>query len=378
MAHDWTFLLADLRTGTIYGEVPLSGGNPVKKLNASGTCSGSIPVRNIPGDPYRYTTPARTALYVLLDGQPWWGGVVWSRSYSAASGQVSIQCSDWWSYFDRRYIVLNRPPGSTDDGKTANQLLTYTAKPQNDIVAALIEAARAYTGGDLGIELRQNAAGCQGEMFGGIARTVAYPAYSLIPYGKALADLAALEDGPDLMFDTAEWSDAGTPRRLLRVGNPELTHTSDALVFEYGAGLLDYTWSSDGTQFASRTWGTGQAQESSTMMARSDNTARLAQGWPLIETSTQYQDIASYPNLVTRVASDAVANRSPLVTPSIVVRTDRPPYLNYAPGDFARLIIRDDYFRSGMDAEVRIIDVQPDLDSQTATLTVNPIYEDIS
>ncbi len=373
MSQEWTYLLADLRTGLILAETPLAGANPIKKLNASGTCSGSIPLRYCAGDIYRQTTPGRTCLYVLLDGQPYWGGIIWSRSYDGGSGVVQIQASDWWSYFDRRYVMSGQAFGSADDGKTANGSWTVTNVGQNQHVRDLMARAASYTGGDIGIEVRQLGTGV------GKLISAQYFNYKLATYGQVLTDLSNLVDGPDLMFDTAGWDAQGRPRRLLRMGTPELTHRSDVLVFEYGASLMDYSWPSDGTKLATRSWATGSGNELSTMMYRGDNTARLAQGWPLLETSVQYTNLTTAAQVKAQAASDMQPNRVPMVTPTVVVRTDRPPYLTeYQPGDKARLVIRDDYFRNGIAANVRIIDVAPKLGENTATLTVNPIPDTIT
>jgi hypothetical protein len=392
MATNWTYLLADLRTNNILAQVPLVNvQNPTLRLNTAGTLSGSIPVRSVPGDPYRYTTPARTAIYALRDGQPWWGGIIWTRRYQAATGTVDIQAADWWSYFDHRFTLgytgdftpANALVGSPDPGTTAHGTLAYgysgTLTGQTDIVKALLattlgNSSGTFRGGDIRLQVYAPSTA-------GTLRQVMYPNFELISYSKAFADLANLTDGPDLMFGVNGWDTTGAPQRCLWVGDPELVFAPGNVVFTYGANLLDYTWASDGTNIASRTWALGQNDNVSTMMSRVDSPDMIdSYGWPLLESKETYDDITQgtqYQQLQVRAASDAHGNRHTVVVPSLTVRTDMPPHLRFGPGDLARLIIQDDYFRDGLDIIVKITDVAVSVTGDTAQLSINPVDQDI-
>jgi hypothetical protein len=247
---------------------------------------------------------------------------------------------------------------------------------QNNIVRTLFQVATSnYRGGDIRIQLVAPAAA-------GTGRQVEYRNFDLVTYGKAFSDLAGLTDGPDLMFGVSGWDTTGAPQRVLWVGSPALSKATTAIAFTYGGNLLNYDWPSSGVDIATRTWASAQADDISTMMARVDAVDMIDQfGWPLLESKAAYDTIpeGQYAQLQVQAASDAHANRRVVVTPTLTVRTDIPPYLNYGPGDTARLLIRDDYFTgAGLDIDVRIIDVAATTTADTAVLAVDPVDDDIA
>jgi hypothetical protein len=389
---NWTYLLADLRSNNVLAQVPLSSVQPPSlRLNTAGQLSGSIPVRSIPGDPYKYTAPARTCIYALRNGVPWWGGIIWTRKYTASAGTVDFQASDWWSYFDHRFILgaagvdagndfalADAQVGAADPGTTAHGTLGfgYTGPlvGQTDIIKQLFQNAAYYRGGDLRLAIyATNTAGIQ--------RQQEYRNFDLVSYGKAFSDWADMADGPDLLFGVNGWDTTGAPQRCVWIGDPELVRSSGSLVFTYGGNLLDYTWNSDGTGVATRTWASSALNDIATMMSRVDAGDMIdGFGWPLLETKQSYDTIAEgqWQQLQAQSASDALNNRKPIVTPSLTVRTDVSPYLDYGPGDTARLIIEDDYFRTRLDTTVKIVDVAPSASADTAVLGINPVDEDVS
>ena len=89
----WTFLVADLRTNVILGEIPIAGVRMSKTLNGSGQMQGTfnlgdakVQARNI----YDMTRPARRAIYAIRDNEPWWGGIIWASSYDSETATVTI------------------------------------------------------------------------------------------------------------------------------------------------------------------------------------------------------------------------------------------------------------------------------------------------
>jgi hypothetical protein len=386
-------------TNRINAEVPMTIKNVDLKLNDAGTLNGTLPVRGIPGDPYRYTHPGRSCVYVLRDGEPWWGGIIWTRSY--ASGDLTVGCSDWWTYYDHRYIVgtstefPNIPaPGTADtSGLTAakgkvvyGDTATGAGVGQVAIIKDLIARASAVPGGDLGVKIIEPGSPDT------IKRILSWTNFNLSDtVGEALRRLSGsasggsgeqIIDGPDLMFGVHGWTPDGTaPQRALWIGGPQLIHTAEGVVFEYRANLLDYTWPSDAGsgKFATRAWAQGSGKGPTTLMTWADNTERLSNGWPLLETKLQKEEsLATFGMLSAAARGGLELVHTPEVIPSLTVRTDRPPYLNYAPGDMATLVIRDDYFRDRLTAQVRIIGISASFDTPTATITVNPVTADIA
>src|SRR6478736_2974960 len=82
-SHIYTYWFTDLRSNKVIAELPMQNVNYENKLSAIGDASGSIKINpetarlNIRSA----TSPGKTAMYILRDGQPVWGGIVWKRNY---------------------------------------------------------------------------------------------------------------------------------------------------------------------------------------------------------------------------------------------------------------------------------------------------------
>jgi hypothetical protein len=386
VAATWTWLLADLRTNVIIAEVPLTGGRPSKRLGASGTLSGSFPVAApAPAGSswYAVTRPARTAIYALRDGAPWWGGIVWTSRYRRSTGTVELGAADWWSYFDHRKVLpILSSPSVTD---VAQETVAYSATDQNEIARNLVTLAQSHTGGDIGIVLDTSTSGT--------TRDRTYEGYDLIDTGQALKNLSQVQGGPDLMFDVLPTLPAsGRPVRILRIGTPTLGQSGSPHVFEYGANVLDYDWPSDGTRMATRAYAVGSGSERGALIAVAEDTDRYGDGWPMLEADAAYSTVSESDTLQGHADADQAAARLPVVIPTLLVRgdgTDRhgrkvgPSIGDYAPGDDARVVIDDADFFGGqpIDTTMRLVgvDVDPYADGgETAELVCNPVLDDVA
>ncbi|MFL6126906.1 MAG: hypothetical protein ACJ73U_45700, partial [Actinophytocola sp.] len=97
MGAVYTYLIADLRSGQILDELPLSGVTFDKKLNDTGSLRAQLNVADPVirrREPRLLTEPGRTAVYVDRDGDLLWGGIVWTSRYSGATGVLELGASD--------------------------------------------------------------------------------------------------------------------------------------------------------------------------------------------------------------------------------------------------------------------------------------------
>jgi hypothetical protein len=384
VAAQWSWLLADLRTGAPTAEIPLSGGRLSQRLNAAGSASGTwtISPRWAGGDPYLLTTPARTMLYALRDGRPMWGGIVWTRRWNPDSHQLELGAVDWWSYFEHRAVL----PAYTPDGTTyqvAGLTTTFEQVEQNDIVRALITQAQAHTGGDIGIVADATVSG--------ILRDRTYGGHELVDVATALKNLAEVIDGPDLLFSVApELDDDGRIVKTLRIGDPKLGQDGDPHVFESGGGIMSYGWSSDGTRMATRYYAVGEGIEAGQLIAVAENGTRYDDGWPVLEAEQNYSTVSTDDTLQEHADSDLIRARLPVVAPALTVRGDGrnsrgikvgPSIGDYVCGDEIRVVLNDLFFSAGVDTTMRIIGVDYGTGEngvETATLTVNPLTDDVA
>jgi hypothetical protein len=381
---EWTCWLADLRTNAITAEIPLTGFAPSKKLNASGSVTGTWTLSSSwrGGDPYGLTRPARTALYLLRDGRPWWGGILWTSEFDSSSNAIRLGAADWWSYFDHRKVLPAL--GVIGDVTTIAGLSTvYTAVDQNQIARNLVILAQSHTGGDIGIQLDSTVSG--------VLRDRTWWGHDRTDVGEALRNLGHIEGGCDIMFDVAADLDtSGRPVRLMRVGTPEIGQMGSPHVFELGGNLLSYTWPSDGTRMVTRQFAAGEGMEVGQAIAVAEDTTKYADGWPLLEADSSESGVSDPTTLQAHADGDLHASRLPVATPALKVRGDGrnasgavvgPTVGDYGPGDDARVVIQDLFFSAGLDTTMRIVgvDVDPGQDGvELATLTMNPMLDDVA
>lgn len=102
----YRYFLTDLVSNQVISEVPFSGVSYERQLRKAGSFSGTIPViaatekLNL----YEATMPGRTGLYVMRNDVCVWGGIVWARSYSESSKELTIDANEFTSYFYHRRI----------------------------------------------------------------------------------------------------------------------------------------------------------------------------------------------------------------------------------------------------------------------------------
>jgi len=268
----YTYVTADLRTGALMEEIDLGGVTFSRGLNEAGVLSGSFAYTARSAALLRpATTPARTALYALRDGQAVWGGIVWTRRVDHGSRIVELGCADWWSYFDHRFITT-----TTD----------FIDVDQNDVARALVATAQAAAGGNLGIEA---VAGTSGNLL-----DITFDWFNYTGIGEALRQLAEGENGCDIRFDTVGSIADGFTRQLA-IGTPRLgrSATESGLVLDYGgqgATLEGLVESEDGSTVESLHHALGPGSEEGKLVGIATRADVLALGWPLLEGITTYSD----------------------------------------------------------------------------------------
>jgi len=388
----YTYEVGDLRTGVVLGDLPLTGVKYTKRLNDSGTLTGSFQIesrnagRRQVEDAYDWTTPARRTITAYRDDQPMWGGIIWTSSYDSSNGAVSIGCGDYWSYFDHRMVlpVLALVAGSGSNlvapssTYVANLTTVYTGVDQSDIARALVTQAQAHTGGNLGILMDTTDSGT--------LRDRTYEGHQLDTVGDVLRQLAGVIGGPDVMFDVVGLDAQSRPVRRMLLGHPTLGAVASTHVFEYEANLVSYQWPRDGTGMVTRQFATGDGTALDMPIAVSeDTTAYTAEGggWPLLETEQQHSGVTTITTLQEHADGEQDVRRRPVALPKLTVRGDMSPRVGeWAVGDDAIVVITDDWFRIGVEAPVRIVgaDVSPgstEDGTELVDLTVTQLIDDL-
>lgn len=381
---NYSYQIVDLITKAILAEVSMSGVTYSKLLNDTSTFTGTLSIDAklaLKGyDYYDLTTPVRRCIYVLRDGAPMWGGIIWTRKYDSTTQKIAIGAADWWSYFDRRKIVLTGLGIADTIGSAffvANLLKTYTGVDQNVLARTLVsDAAIQYisvANKDIGITFDTGTSG--------ITRDRTYQGFDLENIGDTLRKLSQVNGGPDIRFDVG-LSSTGDVNRLMLVGIPLLGIQGSTNVWEYKGNIQSYTWPSDGTKMATRMLAIGNGTGSSMPIATWHDLSRYPFGWPILDGESGYTTDADTVSLAAHAVADQAASRVPVALPELIVRADLPPLLgSYSPGDDARVIIQDAFLVNGIDTTMRIVKIQvapPENNAEQVILTMAPLLDDVT
>lgn len=323
----WTYLTADLRTGAVIDEVPLGGVRFSRALNTAGTLDGSFAYTASTAALLRpATTPARTALYALRDGQVMWGGIIWTRHVDHDRRVVSLGCADWWSYYDHRLIT---------------DTLDFTDADQNVIARAVLTAMNAAAGGSIGVVA---SSGVSGRI---LDRTFDW--FNYLRASEALRQLAEDEGGPDLRFDTTGTLATGIHRQLL-IGTPHLGRDADTtgIVVDYGgqgAILEQLVEDEDGSTVESTHYALGPGSEEAKLVGVATDPHLVPDyGWPVLQGATSYSDdtLDSDEAIAARARADLASRAGVRTLPSGTTRGIALGTID--PGDEVLLEVTSDWY----------------------------------
>jgi hypothetical protein len=106
LAVDYRYFVVDLMSNRLLAEIPFTDVSYGRSLREAGTFSGSIAVTEATANLslYENTLPGKTALYVVRNNVCVWGGIVWTRSYDIVGKSLSVNASEFSSYFYKRVM----------------------------------------------------------------------------------------------------------------------------------------------------------------------------------------------------------------------------------------------------------------------------------
>lgn len=348
MAVSYRYLLTDLVSGTVIGELQFSGVSWSQTLNAPGEFSGSININD-----YRLqnkvgtaaagynssieyiTQPARTGLYVERDGNIVWGGIIWTRTWEPISQELSITAQTFETYWEHR-IVQTASHITTDiqsacvfdEGTDQFQVIMgdSTVGSEGGILwnmGATLNGSIATTN-DIGIQYDTSSySGI------GIPNTFVVYDYENKKLSQVVSELteqsAPAASGTQYGFDwaiNATYDSTGNIVRIFNMYYPAKgiqDTTSSALpMLEFPGSIVQYSWPEDGTTMVTRLIGIGpgsaEGQYITTYRAPSKTDVSTYPPLDDVASFTQIPDVDMVDNL-TQARADLLG--APVVTPSI-------------------------------------------------------------
>ncbi|MFE9026225.1 hypothetical protein ACFYOA_08175 [Streptomyces iakyrus] len=231
---DYEVLQVESQTGDVVASLPVTGITYSEVLNEAGSASVAMPLDE--ADPATLQ-PAQSALVVVRDGEPVWGGPVWTTSADLAAGTLTLNASGWFSYYKACYLAS---VGVSGGAIPKPVLRGYKGRKDRALmIRDWLEAAN--DNGGIGTDVA--------EIF--TWRKIRSREWGFSEFkntAEAITELADEEDGFNFSFDTV-WRGTDRVRNVFRhyprlsAKFPTLTHLKNAEI-----SRVDY----DGSRLAHR------------------------------------------------------------------------------------------------------------------------------
>lgn len=358
----FTYYFYDLMSGLKLAELPLQGVGFSDQLNGAGSLNASLlltddrvkkALAGLGGAAYLGSalSSAKTEVYVDMDGDLMWGGILWTTNYDSASHSVKLGALQHWSYFaQKRRIRWNA---------------AYSGIDQILIFKDIIDTAQAQAGGDIGVVTT-------GQTPSGVSISVTWDASQLTPVGQACASIAAQSGGRGFDFSIdVYWDETVTPKvpkKQLTLSYPRAGRVSSLtnVVFDMASPWAKpFTFPTDGTAAANVMYGIGagsgpttDAGEGGLRSTQAYTPAITDDDYPLLEDSLQRSDITNQLTLDALTIGKLTGTAYPVTLPQVEFALDMPDPLfgSYITGDDVRFIIPkgNEWRPEGVDSIQRI------------------------
>lgn len=363
----YSYLACDLRTNRVLARLPLTDVSYDHDLNDIGSFSASMtlftPGTDI-GKVKTATEPGRTALYIDCDGHLVFGGIIWKRQ-KTSGGVLQLSGSGFLSYYARTLIV------------TSTFFHKSSGDDQFDIARALVRAAAARPGGDIGV--------VHGTSRSGVLRDASYAGADQGSVLDALRALASLANGFDFAIRTA-YDTNQVPVKFLALGYPQLGRppARTGLLVEYPGNISQFDWPEEGDRIVSTVYVRGDTTDAAPPVSRT-NPDLAGAGYPLLEEAVSAPGLTSTAALGEFGAAYLAAYGRPVVLPTLTLPPGAaaPALHTYGPGDYMRARLTDPEWlpargaRAGFDGAMRVVKQSVRIDNDGAghevTLTMSPL-----
>jgi hypothetical protein len=334
----YAYLLCDMVTNIFLGYQPFTQVTFENVLNGPGRFEAYLPLADDAvqaSDWDLMTIPARTALYVLRDDVPVWGGIIWTRDYDTESGKQALehfQASTFESYYSHIPYVATTNWVGVDQFEIARELI----------------ASLATFGHVLPMPVSGGSSG--------VLQTYATLASDYKWVSDIFSDIQQLPNGFDWGVDVYYTPTTG-PYKQLNLSYPRrgLNAENTPFVFEFPGNIWYYKWPEDGSAFATDVVELGAGSGPTMPVGVAGDLSLLAAGWPIMFALVSRKDITDVGALNAYAAGDLALYNQPSLLPELHVRADMYPTLGlYKTGDDVRFRACDPRFPGGIDLYLRI------------------------
>lgn len=360
MTAAYNYLVTDLVTGTVLGELPVNNVDLDCQLNSAGNMSAGCRLsdKRIDSDELiARTTPGRTAFWTYRENQIVWGGILLTREYQSNGKSLSLTGQTFECYAARRF------PRSVLGTTTL-----FMSAGQQEMINLLWQQLQSVTHGNIGVMLAP---------FPMVdpTTTLNVNGYDLsTSYNDLITSITQLTGGPDW---TIAWTEDGNglPQKQLVLGAPIGNPVGFAdLEVDYPGPIKDYVYTENSSSGNNMWWATGDGTGATQTTGQAIDTNNLNSGYPIWEGVNNYSGVTAQSTINAHAATDLATFPVPLVTHAIELAGESfPEFGSYGMGDYVVANVTDPRFKSSATFDVRAIgwSIQPpDEDSGTETISI--------
>jgi Putative Ig domain len=299
---DYRYISTDLISGRLLSDsLPLDVQSFSMQLNGGGTLTGQLNLDQIPqvNAPFVAALATRRAvLWALADGYPVWAGVCWDwPDMSRQSGTLPVSAQTIDTVWSHRLITDTIEYPQVDLFTAFIDLVNYGQTKNSSYISSVSPAATrqagylsmvAANGKVAGLVLPTGAAA-----LAGVPWTASYTWSDLTQVSSAWQDMAA---SGNLVYSFVPGLTADGQLAIflqLAYDEPGVPLPSSGIVLSYPGNVLDYGYQVTGSQSSNYVWATappnGSALQWQSQWPHGADTADLAAGYPLMETTVSWE-----------------------------------------------------------------------------------------
>lgn len=327
------WLVADVLTGRIVGQLPVTRWNFTDPGTGSGTANLTVNVKEADTSFLKSicVPDAFTLIADSEDGKYPWSGILENRAWKRKQGNIVLAAQSMNDWF---YSTVLRP-----GAPYVNVLGDYivTGKEQADIMADIAQMALASVGVPPIQVVRSPATG--------VLRDVTMRRWKNL--GEAMDSVSRRDRGMEWWVDTAPAPDERFVQWTWRSAFPERS-SRKVPVFLWssskGGNILDYDWPESSAERRARVTALGEGSPPDQAYAW-DEDPNLAAGGVLLreQVSGPYSGITNPTTLFNHARAERLIRNDPISSVTLKTLITGPSISEYITGDRARISIHDDW-----------------------------------
>jgi hypothetical protein len=326
----YAYITANIKTGQLIEELPLTGVRFSHVLNAAGSFSGNLHYHH-PKARLANINPGATLIWVKRNDHVVWGGIIWTVRKIKGNDLLTIGAEGFHSYFKRKRTVRHDISfAAVDEHRIVRDLVRYAQGEQ--LQHATGTPTYPQPGGSLSITYDST--------LSGVTRTQNYKGYERQSIGTVIEQMAARVDGFDFSYELDD--DFGItfstwyPRRGRRTN----------VTFEQGANVELLAWYLDATRMENRIDALGAGEGDQMTIATAQDPNVLAT-YPVFDGVLSKKDVSVQETLQSHADAELRDKRALIAIPQFDVRVS-------ADSDIGAFITGDEVVVRAADGFVQI------------------------